>query len=29
MNRLSLRQKLWMPLMLSWLGLLTLTVWHA
>jgi hypothetical protein len=29
MNRLSLRQKLWMPLILSWLGLLTLTVWHA
>ena len=29
MNRLSLRQKLWMPLILSWFGLLTLTVWHA
>src|SRR5471032_541555 len=29
MNRLSLRQKLWMSLILSWFGLLTLTVWHA
>ena len=29
MNRLSLRQKLWMPLILSWFGLLTLTVWNA
>jgi methyl-accepting chemotaxis protein len=29
MNRLSLRQKLWLPLVLSWLGLLILTFWHA
>lgn len=29
MHHLSLRQKLWLPLILSWLGLLALTFWHA
>lgn len=29
MNRMSLRQKLWMPLVLSWLGLFALTFWNA
>ena len=29
MSRLTLRQKLWIPLLLTWVGLLTLTVWHA
>jgi len=29
MSRMTLRQKLWIPLLLTWVGLLTLTVWHA
>ncbi len=29
MNRLTLRKKLWIPLVLAWLGLLLLTVMHA
>ncbi|MFM0349725.1 methyl-accepting chemotaxis protein [Paraburkholderia sp. RL17-347-BIC-D] len=29
MNGLTLRQKLWMPLILSWLGLFALTIWNA
>jgi methyl-accepting chemotaxis protein len=29
MNKLTLRQKLWLPLLLTWLGLLTLTSWNA
>ncbi|MGA4136536.1 methyl-accepting chemotaxis protein, partial [Ralstonia nicotianae] len=29
MNRLTLRQKLWLPLVLSWLGLLAITLWSA
>ncbi|MCA8057370.1 MULTISPECIES: methyl-accepting chemotaxis protein [Burkholderia cepacia complex] len=29
MSRLTLRQKLWIPLLLTWAGLVTLTVWHA
>ncbi|CBJ40778.1 putative methyl-accepting chemotaxis transmembrane protein (plasmid) [Ralstonia solanacearum CMR15] len=29
MNRLTLRQKLWLPLVLSWLGLLAITLWCA
>ena len=29
MARLTLRQKLWIPLLLTWFGLLTLTIWHA
>jgi methyl-accepting chemotaxis protein len=29
MSRLTLRQKLWVPLLLTWVGLLTLTVWYA
>ena len=29
MSHLTLRQKLWIPLLLTWVGLLTLTVWHA
>ncbi|UCF24380.1 MAG: cache domain-containing protein, partial [Ralstonia sp.] len=29
MNRLTLRQKLWLPLVLSWLGLLAIALWSA
>ena len=29
MTHLTLRQKLWIPLLLTWVGLLTLTVWYA
>lgn len=29
MNRLTLRQKLWLPLVLSWLCLLLITLWSA
>ena len=29
MSHLTLRQKLWIPLLLTWVGLLTLTLWHA
>ena len=29
MAHLTLRQKLWIPLLLTWVGLLTLTVWYA
>ena len=29
MNRLTLRQKLWLPLVLSWLCLLVITLWSA
>lgn len=29
MTHLTLRQKLWIPLLLTWIGLLTLTVWYA
>ena len=29
MQNLTLRQKLWLPLALAWLGLLSLTVWNA
>ncbi|RIJ84179.1 hypothetical protein RSP822_22305 [Ralstonia solanacearum] len=29
MNRLTLRQKLWLPLVLGWLGLLAITLWSA
>jgi methyl-accepting chemotaxis protein len=29
MSRLTLRQKLWIPLLLTWAGLVTLTVWSA
>ena len=29
MSRLTLRQKLWIPLLLTWVGLLALTFWYA
>ena len=29
MNRLTLRQKLWLPLVLSWLCLLLITLWST
>ena len=29
MNRLSLKKKLWLPLVFSWMALLFLSVWHA
>ncbi|HEX7682561.1 MAG TPA: methyl-accepting chemotaxis protein [Trinickia sp.] len=29
MSRLTLRQKLWIPLLLTWVGLVTITVWYA
>ncbi len=29
MNRLSLKKKLWLPLVFSWIALLFLSVWHA
>ncbi|MEX3969672.1 methyl-accepting chemotaxis protein [Paraburkholderia caribensis] len=29
MPRLTLRQKLWIPLLLTWIAMLTLTVWNA